>query len=64
MLCTVLLASIALGGEAQAQRDAAVTDTARVIVKFRAGTPIVREGAPSATEEHRRRAKVLGDGSG
>ncbi|MEO8304682.1 MAG: S8 family peptidase [Betaproteobacteria bacterium] len=56
-----MLASIALCGAAHAQSDAAVRDTARVIVKFKADAPIARQTATSATEEHRRRAKALGD---
>src|SRR5438876_8362692 len=61
VLCAVLLGSPSQRALAQAQGDPPRRAGARVIVKLKADSPVLRERLSSATDEHRRRAKALGD---
>ena len=59
VLCTALLAPLSL--QSQAQTAAAATlAPARVIVKFKAGSALLRERALSVTQQHANRAEALG----
>ena len=63
VLCMALLAPLSL--QSQAQTAAAATlAPARVIVKFKAGSALLRERALSVTQQHANRAEALGQRMG
>jgi serine protease len=60
LLCATMLASIPLQVQAQAVGAVLTDDTARVIVKLKADSPLLREQALSATAHEISRAQALG----
>src|SRR6202521_3457930 len=61
LLCATLLALIPTQVQAQTVGAALTNDTARVIVKLKADSPLLREQALSATAHETRRAQALGE---
>ncbi len=61
MLCVALLTLIPVDVRAQTAIDARTGGIARVIVKLKATSPVLREHALSATARHATRAKALGE---
>jgi serine protease len=60
-LCAVLLGLVPRQAQARAPLDSNERASARVIVKLKADSPVMRERLTSATDEHRRRATALGN---
>ena len=61
VLCAVLLGYPSQQAQAQAQGDPPARASARVIVKLKADSPVVRGRVFRASDEHQRRARALGD---
>ena len=59
-LCAVPAAFVLPPAHAQGQADASERANARVIVKFKTDSPVLRERLSSTTDEHARRARSLG----
>ena len=64
LTCASLLAPLALNTHAQIATPAATTGQARVIVKYKADSALMRMQALSATAQHTERAQALGQRMG
>src|SRR5438445_7649639 len=60
-LCVALLAPMSVQAQTQTVDAAPASDSARVIVKFKATSPLLREAAVSAAVQETSRARSLGE---